>query len=141
MSTAAVRAVLEKKASDFAAANDLRIQFENVNFTPPNDAVYLQFFLLPAPSRSLDLAGQITTYLGVVQINIVGFTGIGQGDSDDQGAAGPIATLLEALIKDGTQMTDGTITVAAVSPASAGRGFPDNGRYTIPVSFQYRCDA
>jgi Bacteriophage related domain of unknown function len=135
--TAAVQSVIEVTLKTWADADGFAklIEWENVDFTPPNNAAYLQFHFMPAQTRSADLQGVINTYLGVVQINVVGLPGPGRGPTS------VIASQIECLFPAAKQMTDGTITVVVVSPAASGRSVPDNGRFTIPVSFTYRCDA
>lgn len=134
-SSAAVRAVIETVLKTWADANGVIVEWENESLVPPNNAAYLQFFMLPAPARSIDLAGAINMFLGVVQINVVGIAGGGPGDT------AALASQIEALYPAELSMTDGTITVTVITPASSGRGIPDIGRYVIPVSFQYRCYA
>lgn len=136
MSQSAVRALFETRIKAWAEANDYPVAFEEQPFAPPTDPTqaYLRVFLLPAQTRSDDLAGSHRAYTGVVQISILTQRDKGPGEGER------IIKLLESLFPVNLQLTSSAITAQVLTPLSAGPTLPDNSRRHIPTSFQYRAD-
>ena len=136
MSTKAIRAALEGRLSTWAAARSpvLRVAYENVLFDPASGETYLAAFLLPAPTRSQDLAGAHRGYRGVFQVNVVSPINVGSGAADG------IAAELDALFPVDGRYTSGGVTVQIIGAASVGPAMPDPESYSVPVSITYRAD-
>jgi len=135
-----VRALIETRLSDWAADNELPVAWENLAFTPPTDATgnplpYLKFNLLPAQTRSDDLAGQLRAWSGIAQIAIFVPSGSGPRAAED------LVGQLDALYPCQTYIASTAIKVLIQTPVTAGNGFNDDAYYAVPAYFQYRADA
>lgn len=133
MSQAAIRAAFESRLASFAATNGYTVTWENVATNEP-EGLYLRANLLPAPTRSDDLAGDHRAYRGVFQVLIVAPLGNGAG------AAGAVADDLAAEFPVALRLTAGGLTVVIVQPTSAAPALQTESRYTVPVSIYYRAD-
>lgn len=139
MSDQLVRALIETRLRNWAEDNELPVEWEDVDFTPPA-TTYLKFNLLPAQTRSDDLAGTLRTWSGVVQITIAVPAGNGPR------AASDYVTGLDALFPCSLNIasnpqTDGIdLTVVVMTPITAPAGFADKGHWLVPAYFQYRSD-
>jgi hypothetical protein len=138
MSQQDVRALIETRLKNWADDNDLALAVENVPFSPPSDAAgvlpYLKFNLLPALTRSDDLAGALRSWSGVAQITVFARGGKGPGEAEGY------VKLLDALFPASTYIVGTTLSVLIATPVSAANGFPDEAYYAVPCSFQYRAD-
>ena len=136
MSTKAIRAALEGRLATWAAARSpaLRVSYENVPFTPTAGETYLAAYMLPATTRSQDLAGDHRGYGGVFQVNVTSPINVGPGAADG------IAAELDTLFPVNGRYTSGGVTVQIIGPASVGPAPQDPERYSEPVSITYRAD-
>ena len=137
MSQTLIRRAYEGRLATWAAARSpvLPVAYENVPYTPATGAVFLRAYVLPATTESLDLAGTLRTYLGVVQFSVCCPINTGPG------AALGIADELAALFVVNARLTSGAITVQQITPCSIAPALQDASHYIIPVSFQFRTDA
>ncbi|MFZ5414228.1 phage tail terminator-like protein [Enterobacter kobei] len=137
--------LLESRVAIIAESLGLPIAWPNIAFTPPDDAPYGRVYVLPAQTVGQDLEGQLRTYQGILQLNIIAPAGIG-------------VTLARGLTKsvadafpEGLPLVDGNLTVYINGPpqvrqpiqdrpTSAPNGSSGSITYTIPVSMQYRAD-
>jgi len=133
VSQKSIRALIEQRLATWAATKSLPVAWQNVAFTPPA-GTYLRAFLLPAETDSPDLQGVMRTYAGVYQVSIALPEGQGSG------AGETLAGEIDALFPLDLRLNDGAVTVQMISPASIGPAIQDGSRYTLPVSFRYRCD-
>ena len=137
--------LLESRVAIIAESLGLPIAWPNIAFTPPDDAPYGRVYVLPAQTVGQDLEGQLRTYQGILQLNIIAPAGSG-------------VTLARGLTKsvadafpEGLPLVDGNLTVYINGPPQVRQ--PIQGRptsapnwssgsitYTIPVSMQYRAD-
>lgn len=136
MSQSAIRSLLETRIKLWADTNDYPIAFEDQPFTPPADPAqaYLRVFLLPAFTRSDDLAGDHRSYTGVLQIDIMTVRDKGPGEGER------ILRALELLLPVNLRLTDGAFSVSVITPLSAGPTLPDGARRHVPTSLRYRAD-
>lgn len=134
MSTKAVRAILESRLATWAASKPIRVQYENVPFTPQAGETHLRASLLPAETISVDLKGDHRGYRGVFQVSIVRPINSGSGPALD------IAAELNQQFPVNGRYTNGAVTVQVITPASAAPALQDESTYIVPVSFQYRAD-
>lgn len=136
MSQATIRALFETRIKAWADANDYPVAFEEQPFTPPTDPAqaYLRVFLLPAQTRSDDLAGDHRAYTGLVQIDILTQRDKGPGEGER------ILKALEALLPVNLELSSGTFRVYVSTPLSAGPSLPDGARRHVPTSLRYRSD-
>ena len=137
--------LLESRVAIIAESLGLPIAWPNIAFTPPDDAPYGRVYVLPAQTVGQDLDGQLRTYQGILQLNIIAPAGSG-------------VTLARGLTKsvadafpEGLPLVDGNLTVYINGPpqvrqpiqdrpTSAPNGSSGSITYTIPVSMQYRAD-
>ncbi|HAY5548374.1 TPA: hypothetical protein J0A54_001990 [Escherichia coli] len=137
--------LLESRVAIIAESLGLPIAWPNIAFTPPDDAPYGRVYVLPAQTVRQDLEGQLRTYQGILQLNIIAPAGSG-------------VTLARGLTKsvadafpEGLPLVDGNLTVYINGPpqvrqpiqdrpTSAPNGSSGSITYTIPVSMQYRAD-
>ncbi|HFQ5672237.1 TPA: phage tail terminator-like protein [Enterobacter roggenkampii] len=137
--------LLESRVAIIAESLGLPIAWPNIAFTPPDDAPYGRVYVLPAQTVGQDLEGQLRTYQGILQLNIIAPAGSG-------------VTLVRGLAKsvadafpEGLPLVDGDLTVYINGPPQVRQPIQDrptsspNGTtgsitYTTPVSMQYRAD-
>ena len=137
--------LLESRVAIIAESLGLPIAWPNIAFTPPDDATYGRVYVLPAQTVGQDLEGQLRTYQGILQLNIIAPAGSG-------------VTLARGLTKsvadafpEGLPLVDGDLTVYINGPPQVRQPIQDrptsspNGTtgsitYTTPVSMQYRAD-
>lgn len=137
--------LLESRVAIIADSLGLPIAWPNIAFTPPDDAPYGRVYVLPAQTVGQDLEGQLRTYQGILQLNIIAPAGSG-------------VTLARGLTKsvadafpEGLPLVDGDLTVYINGPPQVRQPIQDrptsspNGTtgsitYTTPVSMQYRAD-
>lgn len=137
--------LLESRVAIIAESLGLQIAWPNIAFTPPDDAPYGRVYVLPAQTVGQDLEGQLRTYQGILQLNIIAPAGSG-------------VTLARGLTKsvadafpEGLPLVDGDLTVYINGPPQVRQPIQDrptsspNGTtgsitYTTPVSMQYRAD-
>jgi hypothetical protein len=136
VSQSAVRVALESRLSAWAAARGtpLSVTWENVPADPAQGATYLRAFLLPAPTRSEDLAGAHRSFLGVFQVSVVCPVNVGPG------VAVGIADEIAAHFPVNGRYTSGSVTVQIVQPASIAPALMEPDAYIVPVSIAYRAD-
>ena len=137
--------LLESRVAIIAESLGLPIAWPNIAFTPPDDAPYGRVYVLPAQTVGQDLEGQLRTYRGILQLNIIAPAGSG-------------VTLARGLTKsvadafpEGLPLVDGDLSVYINGPPQVRQPIQDrptsspNGTtgsitYTTPVSMQYRAD-
>lgn len=136
MSQAAIRALYETRIKTWAEANEYPVAFEDQPFTPPADSsqAYLRVFLLPAQTRSDDLAGSHRAYIGVLQIDILTQRDKGPGEGER------ILKSLELLLPVNLQLSSGGFSVSVITPLSAGPVQSNGARRHVPTSLRYRSD-
>lgn len=136
--------LLESRVAVIAASLGLPIAWPNISFDPP-DAPYIRLYVLPAQTVSQDLAGQMRTYQGILQVNII--VPAGSGVTQARGLAQSVAD----AFPEGLPLVDGGLVVYINGPpqvrqpiqdrpTSAPNGSSGSITYTIPVSMQYRAD-
>ncbi|MEG6077562.1 DUF4128 domain-containing protein [Enterobacter kobei] len=137
--------LLESRVAIISASLGLPIAWPNIAFTPPDDAPYGRVYVLPAQTVGQDLEGQLRTYQGILQVNII--TPAGSGVSQARGLAQSVAD----AFPEGLPLVDGDLTVYINGPpqvrqpiqdrpTSAPNGSSGSITYAIPVSMQYRAD-
>lgn len=137
--------LLESRVAIIAESLGLPIAWPNIAFTPPDDAPYGRVYVLPAQTVGQDLEGQLHTYQGILQLNIIAPAGSGVT------LARGLATSVADAFPEGLPLVDGDLTVYINGPPQVRQPIQDrptsspNGTtgsitYTIPVSMQYRAD-
>ncbi|MCZ0535583.1 phage tail terminator-like protein [Escherichia coli] len=137
--------LLESRVAIIAESLGLPIAWPNIAFTPPDDAPYGRVYVLPAQTVGQDLEGQLRTYQGILQLNIIAPAGSGVTL-----ARGLTKSVVDAF-PEGLPLVDGNLTVYINGPpqvrqpiqdrpTSAPNGSSGSITYTIPVSMQYRAD-
>ena len=133
MSQAVVRKILEREAKSWADGKGYPIVFENDGVTPETFP-HARCFLLPAPTRALDLAGDIRTFSGVFQVSVIVERGKGLGQAE------AILEELAGVYPLFQRFNDNGVTVLIRTPVTAGIPIQESHQLTLPVSFQYRAD-
>ncbi|HCJ7745409.1 TPA: DUF4128 domain-containing protein [Citrobacter freundii] len=137
--------LLESRLADIALAIDMPIAWPNIIFEPPDDVPYGRVYILPAQTIGQDFAGQLRTYQGIFQVNIVTPAGIGVGK------ARTFSSVIAGGFSEGLALVAGDLTVYINGPpqirqpiqdrpTSAPNGSSGSITYTIPISMQYRAD-
>lgn len=136
MSNKLIRNLFENRLKAWAAARSpvIRVEYQDVAFTPNTGETYLRCFLLPATTDSQDLQGTHKLYRGTWQVSIVKPAGGGLV------AAGGIEDELVALFPTNLVLTSGAFKVSVRTPMSAATALVDTPNTTIPVSCSYRAD-
>ncbi|WP_339025770.1 phage tail terminator-like protein [Leclercia pneumoniae] len=139
-----IAGLLESRVAVICSSLELPVAWPNLAFDPP-DAPYLRVYVLPAQTVGQDLAGQLRTYQGILQLNII--APAGSGVTLARGLAQSIAD----AFPEGLPLVDGDLTVYINGPpqvrttiqdrpTSAPNGSSGSITYTTPVSMQYRAD-
>lgn len=137
--------LLESRVAVICSSLGLPVAWPNLSFMPPNDAPYGRVYILPAQTVGQDLEGQLRTYQGILQLNII--APAGSGVTQARG----LATSVADAFPEGLPLVDGNLTVYINGPpqvrtpiqdrpTSAPNGSSGSITYTIPVSMQYRAD-
>lgn len=108
------------------------ISYENIDFTPPSQAPWIECFWLPAktyPAEIGDIGGNMQTGLFQITIHVPNNTGIGS-------ALAIVGTLIQ-LFKRGTVLTHGVVAGLNITTCSVGKGMAGDQWYSIPVSISY----
>mgnify|MGYP000960604729 FL=1 len=139
-----IAGLLERRVAIICSSLELPVAWPNLAFDPP-DTPYLRVYVLPAQTVGQDLAGQLRTYQGILQLNI-----IVPADSGVTSARALAQSIADAF-PEGLPMVDGDLTVYINGPpqvrqpiqdrpTSAPNGSSGSISYTIPISMQYRAD-
>ena len=137
--------LLESRLADIALAIDMPIAWPNIIFEPPDDVPYGRVYILPAQTIGQDFAGQLRTYQGIFQVNLVtpgeGGAAKPQSFASVMGGGFPaapalVAGVLPVYINGPPQIRQ----PIQDRPTSAPNGSSGSITYTIPVSMQYRAD-
>lgn len=139
MSQDKIRAIFEQILTDYAEDNNLRVKYQNVNFTPLAKETYLQSDLIPVSTNSRDLQGKHRNYNGVYQITIVTEKGVGTL------RAKQILEDLEELFPLYTPLYEDPLDldsfyVQVITPFQSPQGDIGETDAVFPVSFDYRAD-
>lgn len=140
-----IAGLLESRVAVICSSLGLPVAWPNIAFIPPDNAPYGRVYILPAQTVGQDLGGQLRTYQGILQINIIAPAGSGMT------LAKGLATSVADAFPEGLPLVDGELTVYINGPpqvrqpiqdrpTSAPNGSSGSITYTIPVSMQYRAD-
>jgi len=137
MSHARIRNIFNYEMSLFAEVNNLRVSFDNVNFTPNVDETYIQCHLIPADTQTRTLGGDHKEYIGLYQMKVITASGDGSGNADDIVEKLQTKFPVYALFKE----DDPSIfSVQVLSPIHSPEGRDQSGSWGVPCSFEYRAD-
>jgi hypothetical protein len=125
---------METRLAAWAKTKNLRVAYQNQNFTPATGETYLTTAMLPALTDSLTLAGDHREYTGIFQVSVV--TPAGKG----AGAGEALADELAALYPLNDRMSKGAFIVQIITPMAVSREIQGDTDFTIPVSLTYRAD-
>ncbi|MGK9173257.1 DUF4128 domain-containing protein [Yokenella regensburgei] len=137
--------LLEGRVAAVCSSIGLPVAWPNIGFAPPDNAPYGRVYVLPAQTVGQDMEGQLRTYQGILQLNII--APAGNGVSLSRGLAKSVAD----AFPEGLPLVDGDLTVyingppqvrtpVQDRPTSAPNGSSGSITYTTPVSMQYRAD-
>jgi hypothetical protein len=133
MSQPLIRSLFESRLKPWAASKSLPVAWQNAAFVTPA-GTFIEAFLLPSTTISLDIAKSHRAYTGTFQISIVASVGTGMGAIE--ALAGEVASLFPA----GLRLTSSSFAVQIASPASIAAAIQASDYITLPVSFGYRAD-
>lgn len=135
MSHAKVRNIFQTAVRNYATTKGLRVAYDNVQFTPKVDEIYLAVHLLPSSTKALTLDADIEGFNGIFQITIVGVAGKATNPTD------VIAQELKEEFTAFKRYTDSSgFTVMVMSPLHTPEGKVRNGSWVVPCYFDYRAD-
>lgn len=137
--------LLEGRIAVICSLLGLPVAWPNIAFTPPDNAPYGRVYVLPAQTVGQDLEGQLRTYQGILQLNIIAPAGSGVAQ------ARRLAKSVADAFPEGLPLVEGDLTVyingppqvrtpVQDRPTSAPNGSSGSITYTTPVSMQYRAD-
>ena len=140
-----IAGLLEGRVAVICSSLGLPVAWPNIAFTPPDNMPYGRVYVLPAQTVGQDLEGQLRTYQGILQLNII--APAGGGVTLARGLAKSVAD----AFPEGIPLVDGDLTVYINGPpqvrqpiqdrpTSASNGSTGSITYTTPVSMQYRAD-
>lgn len=128
MSNASIRAALATRLNTL----DLPTAWENSNFTPPANAVYVAEALLPNETLSVGVSSASSdNFGGIYQVLVYAPAGAGKG------AAVEMAEQIVGAFPKGASLTYSGTTVRILR-ASQAPALMSGDRYAIPVSIVYR---
>lgn len=134
MSHTRIAGLLEERLGEWADAKGIPVAWDNLTFTPPDDALYLQAYAMPVETTAIDLAEKLQVLPGVWQINVVAKAGDGVSE------ARALADEVAAQFPVGLALSDGVITCYISTSPTIYRGIASDTHYVIPVSMNYRAD-
>lgn len=126
--------LLESRVAVISASLGLPLAWPNVIFEPPDSGPYGRVYVLPAQTMGQDMEGQLRTYQGILQVNII--APAGSGIAQSRGLAKSIAD----AFTEGLPLVDGDLTVYINGPPQVHQPIQDGITFTTPVSMQYRAD-
>lgn len=126
--------LLESRVAIIAESLGLPIAWPNIAFTPPDDAPYGRVYVLPAQTVGQYLEGQLRTYQGILQLNII--APAGSGVTQARGLAKSIAD----AFPEGLPLVNGDLTVYINGPPQIRQPIQGSIDITHPISMQYRAD-
>ncbi|HAS0964537.1 TPA: hypothetical protein I3753_004212 [Enterobacter hormaechei] len=137
--------LLEGRIAVICSSLGLPVAWPNIAFTPPDNAPYGRVYVLPAQTVGQDLAGQLRTYQGILQLNIIvpADSGVTSARALAQSIADAFPEGLPLVHEDLTVYINGPPQVRQPiqdRPTSAPSGSSGSISYTIPISMQYRAD-
>lgn len=134
MSHRIIRLLYQGRLDAWAQSQGLRVAYESRVFEPADGETYLQAYLLPAGTDDNTLGGDLKTYTGVFQVNVV--TPAGNGPTAAENLADEIADLFPVFLR----LSKYDFEVIVLTPVEPGPGITDDSTYTVSASFQYRAD-
>ncbi|WFW62079.1 DUF4128 domain-containing protein [Citrobacter freundii] len=137
--------LLESRIAVICSSLGLPVAWPNIPFAPPDSSPYGRVYVLPAQTVGQDLGGQLRTYQGILQLNII--VPAGGGVTQARGLAKSVAD----AFPEGLPLVNGDLTVYINGPpqirspiqdrpTSAPNDSSGSITYTIPISMQYRAD-
>lgn len=130
MSLVLIRAALEQRLD--ALTPKLPIAYENIPFTPVDGQPYLRAFLIPNTPVDHGIAFDVKEWRGLFQISVMYPLGSGSRDAADQ------AELLAAHFAPYLEILSGDMKVMVFASPDIASGFPDDGRWHVPVTVAWR---
>ncbi|XRY13034.1 phage tail terminator-like protein [Franconibacter pulveris 601] len=125
---------LEARLGAWAEGEGVTVAWDNIQFEPPTDALYLISHDMPARPYSIDLAGECRVYPGVYQVSVVAPAGSGKAQ------ARALAHRVAALFPENEEIPGDGFSAWVTSSPAIYPGVPDGVSFTIPVSINYRAD-
>lgn len=129
-----ITTALESMLGLWADSEGVRVAWDNIQFDPPGDGLYLISHDMPAQPYSIDMAGGCRVYPGVYQVTVVAPAGGGKSQ------ARVLAHRVAGLFPENQEIPGDGFTAWVTSPPSIYPGIADGVSYSIPVSINYRAD-
>jgi hypothetical protein len=131
-----IRAALATQLLTLQTANVPPIAFENENYEPITDTLFLREFLLPVAKNQVGNAtSDSDDYIGIYQVNVA----VRSGDISQRFTAQTQAAAVEDAFLRDAEFTSGGVTVK-IQKTEQAQGLQTNGGawYEIPISIYYR---
>lgn len=129
-----ITTALESMLGLWADSEGVRVAWDNIQFDPPGDGLYLISHDMPAQPYSIDMAGGCRVYPGVYQVTVVAPAGGGKSQ------ARVLAHRVAGLFPENQEIPGDGFTAWVTSPPAIYPGIADGVFYSIPVSINYRAD-
>ncbi|VYU55985.1 hypothetical protein [Metakosakonia massiliensis] len=129
-----ITTALEAILGTWAESEGVPVAWENIQFEPPTDGLYLISHDMPARPYSIDLAGECRVYPGVYQVSVVAPAGNGKAQ------ARTLARRVAELFMENEEIPGDGFSAWVTSPPAIYPGVPDGVSFTVPVSINYRAD-
>lgn len=129
-----ITTALEAILGTWAESEGVPVAWDNIQFEPPTDGLYLISHDMPARPYSIDLAGECRVYPGVYQVSVVAPAGNGKAQ------ARTLARRVAELFMENEEIPGDGFSAWVTSPPAIYPGVPDGVSFTVPVSINYRAD-
>lgn len=129
-----ITTALEAMLGLWADGEGVRVAWDNIQFDPPSDGLYLISHDMPAQPYSIDMAGGCRVHPGVYQVTVVAPAGGGKSQ------AKVLARRVAGLFPENQEIPGDGFTAWVTSPPAIFSGIADGVSYSIPVSINYRAD-
>lgn len=127
-----VRSDLTVRVAALAASLNIPVAYENNGFTkPPNNAPFLEMFIVPSILLDVTVDGKRQRDMGYMQINVYTKQGVGTGEGE------AIATAIQNAFPVVPKTSPTSIEA---TPSVRQAIYDDSGYRVIPIIIQYRLE-
>lgn len=125
-----IRQAFDTRLDSWVKSQDLPVEHENEEFTPPTKGFYLRSTLLMAPAVENDLVEE-EEHSGIYQVAVFGPSRIGTGRHME------IVAGLRRLFPLDLILAAGQLKVMQRSPLRSGPGITETDKFMVPTSFEF----
>lgn len=127
-----ISSALDSKLNEFSIANDVAVAWENKDFEPKTNVLYLRATQIPSNTDQIGMsANGLDEHKGVYQVDILAPSGEGKG------SAYMVSDQVADLFKRGSILVYNNTRVR-IRTVTKEKGFRDEGRFIVPVVIYYQ---